>query len=542
MNYFNIKRYKFYAALKKLNVLGLNFSKIFKYLDPRRYNLKKHFKIINFDFIKSTKYLNLKPYDIGKIKKIGLINNKFLVWHLPLAIIFFGFLYLGIPSFYKYDKLNLEDKICKNYDLKCTIEGKINYSFFPSPRLKIKNVIISSSYEKKNNLLEVKNVTIKLSIKNLLAKEKHKFKAIEFKNFESEINLKNLKQYRKILKNKLTSIKFNFIKGKILLYENKNYIATISNVDSNLKFSDIFIKGNLKGKFLNDNLNINFKIKENIDKYSTDIDIKMSDLNLFTELNFFNLKKEKSVTNGNFLIRKDKNKITGIFDYKENELNIKKSNLRNNFVDGKLEGTITFLPFFNFNLEANLNGINFTKLYTYFLSLNKEDKKKLFAINEKINGKLNISSDKVYSKHNLVKSFESQIKFYNSNIKIEQFLISLGKLGAADLTGAINNNKKFTNLKFESNIFVDNQKKFLSKFGIYNKDKVPSDLFVSGGLNMDSAKAIFYEISNNKKFKKEEVDYIETEFNNLMLEDRFVDLFNFQKFKVFLKSVMSLKN
>ena len=45
-----------------------------------------------------------------------------------------------------------------------------------------------------------------------------------------------------------------------------------------------------------------------------------------------------------------------------------------------------------------------------------------------------------------------------------------------------------------------------------------------------------------KKFKKEEVDYIETEFNNFMLEDRFVDLFNFQKFKDFLKSIMSLKN
>ena len=542
MNYFNIKRYKFYAVLKKLNLMGIKFAKILKYLDPRRYNLKKYCKFINFGFTKSTKYLNLNPYDIRKIKKISLINNKFLILHLPLAIIFFGFLYLGIPTFYKYDKLNLEDKICKNYDLRCTIKGKINYSFFPSPRLKIKNVIISSNFEKKKNLLEVKNATIKLSIKNLLAKDKHQLKTIEFKNFESNINLKNLKQYQNIFKNKFTSIKFSFSKGKVLLYENKNYIATISSVDSNIKFSDTSIKGKLKGNFLNDNLNINFKIKKNTDKYTSDIDFKMSDLNLFTELNIFKSTKEENETNGNFLIRKDKNKITGIFSHKGNELNIKKSNLRNNFVDGKLEGTITFLPFFSFNLESNLNGINFTKLYTYFLSLDKEDKKKLFKINEKINGKLNISSDKVYSKHNLVKSFESQIKFYNSNIKIEQFLISLGKLGAADLTGTINNNKKFTNLKFESNIFVDNQKKFLSKFGIYNKDKVPSDLFVSGGLNLDNAKAIFYEISNNAKFEKEEVNFIETEFNNLMLEDRFTDLFNFQKFKVFLKSVTSLKD
>ena len=40
------------------------------------------------------------------------------------------------------------------------------------------------------------------------------------------------------------------------------------------------------------------------------------------------------------------------------------------------------------------------------------------------------------------------------------------------MLGTINNDKKFTNFKFESNIFVDNQKKFLSKFGIYNKLKI----------------------------------------------------------------------
>ena len=48
-------------------------------------------------------------------------------------------------------------------------------------------------------------------------------------------------------------------------------------------------------------------------------------------------------------------------------------------------------------------------------------------------------------------------EFNNGNLLIDQFLFNLDKLGAADLTGEINNDEKFSNLKFESNIFVDNK-------------------------------------------------------------------------------------
>ena len=43
-----------------------------------------------------------------------------------------------------------------------------------------------------------------------------------------------------------------------------------------------------------------------------------------------------------------------------------------------------------------------------------------------INGKLSLSSEKIYSSYNLVKSLESRIKFYNGNISVEQFLLNLG--------------------------------------------------------------------------------------------------------------------
>ena len=298
----------------------------------------------------------------------------------------------------------------------------------------------------------------------------------------------------------------------------------------------------LKGKFLNDDIYISLNSKKVDSKEFTDIILKMSDLNLLAKANFFNPKGNEDITSGNILIKKDKNKLTAIFDYENNGLTINKSNLRNTFIDGKLEGKITLLPYFNFNLDINLNSINFTKLYNYFLNLDENDKKKLFKINNKINGKLNLSSDKVYSRYNLVKSFESRIKFYNGNISIDQFLLNLGKLGAADILGGINNDKKFANFKFESNIFVDNSKKFLSKFGIYNKQTIPSNLFVSGIFDLENIRISFYEISNDKKLNREDVDYIEREFNDLMLEDGYTNLFYFPIFKEFLKSIVIEKN
>jgi hypothetical protein len=221
---------------------------------------------------------------------------------------------------------------------------------------------------------------------------------------------------------------------------------------------------------------------------------------------------------------------------------ISKSNLRNAFLNGELEGKITFLPYFDFNLDVNLDSINFTKLYNYLLALDEKKQKNLFKINNKINGKFSLSSDKIYSSYNLVKSIESRIKFNNGNILIEQFLINLGKLGASDLLGVINNDKKFTNFRFESNIFIDNQKKFLSKFGIFNKKNFPSNFFVSGNFDLENLRASFYEVLGSEKLSNDDINFIEQEFNDFMLEDGLKSLFLFPKFKEFIKSITSEAN
>ena len=534
-NNIDFKKYNFSRIFKFEALRRLDFKKIYKYLNFRRF----YFDIRRFDFRKLTKYLNPKTYNINLIKNIDLISSKFVFIHLPASIIFFGLLYLVIPTFYNYDKSNIENIVCKRQNIECLIRGEVNYSFYPTPRIKIKDVIIKDFFEKKNTLVKVEHTVIQLSIKNLLTKEKHKFKKIELDNFEINFDLKNFKKYKNIFEKKINLIPAVFTKGRIVFFDGKDYVATINDTNLNLILEEYSKEAVLKGEFLNDNIYMSLNSKKVDNKSFTDIILKMSDLNLLTKANFFNSEKDKNIINGNILIKKDKHRFTGVFNYKDNEITINKSNLKNIFLDGKLEGKIKFFPFFDFNLDLSLNNINFTKLYNYFLAQDEKKQKNLFTINKKINGKLSLSSDKIYSSYNLVKSFESRIKFNNGDILVEQFLINLGKLGAADILGTINNGEKFTNFKYESNIFVDNQKKFLSKFGIYNKQNIASNLFVSGNFDLQNTRISFYEISSEAKLSNDDVNFIEKEFNDFMLTDGYESLFRFPKFKEFVKSITS---
>ena len=190
-------------------------------------------------------------------------------------------------------------------------------------------------------------------------------------------------------------------------------------------------------------------------------------------------------------------------------------------------------------MNLDLNGINFNKFVSI---LNSFDNKNLFKISKKINGQLNLSTNKVYSKYNFVNSFESRIKFINGNILIDQLLLSLGKLGAADITGIVKNEKQFTNFNFENNIYIDNLKKFYNKFGIYNKEKIPSNLFVAGNLDLVNLNMRFNEISSQNKFNNEDIAYFEKEFNNILLEDGYKTFFNFLNLKDFVKSITTETN
>ena len=256
-----------------------------------------------------------------------------------------------------------------------------------------------------------------------------------------------------------------------------------------------------------------------------------------TQINIFDSKVGKNIISGNISSKKNNNRLTAIFDYGDNQIFFKHANVRNIFLDGKFSGIVTLLPYFNFDLDIDLNTINFNKLYSYLIALSSKNKKNLFRINKKINGQLNLSAEKIFSKRTLISSLESRLIFMNGNILIEQLLLSLGRLGAADITGVINNDKKYSTLKFENNIFLDNLRRFYNKFGIFNKEKTSTNLFISGNLDLMNLRLRLNEISEDEKFSDEDIAYFEKKFNDILLENGYASLFNFLNLKNFIGSI-----
>ena len=537
LKYINFKRYKFSTILKYINLKRYKPNNIFKYIDLKRYKPNNIFKYIDFK-----KYIITKIYDISKIyRRINFTRYKYIPIYFFIFFVFLIIIYLIIPVFFKYDKLEIKNTLCNELNIKCSIQGEVKYSPLPSPRLKFDNLLVKDFIDGSKTLGNIENVSIKLSIYSLINKNKFNIKKIKFENFKINFDLEKISEYKKFLNNKSYSKSVSFAKGEINFLEKKQHIATIRDVNLKYKFNRDNIDATLNGDFIGDKIIINFESDRKKKTHKTLV-IKLLDSGIFTKINIINNDSEKDVISGNFLFKKEKSRLTAIFDYKDDKIIIKKSNLRNVFLDGKLNGELKFLPYFDFNLDLVLNSVNFNRLYGALVSLDKKSKEKLFKINKKINGHLSMSANKIFSKHTIINSFESQVKFINGNILFEQVLLNLGKLGAADISGTIKNDEKFSNFKFENNIYLDNLKRFYNKFGIYNKQKIPYNLFISG--NFDLVKLILYidEISDENKFKDDDIEFITKEFNNILLEDGYASFFNFNKFKEFIRLVASEDN
>ncbi len=528
MKYFNFKRYKFFPKINTYYIKTFISNKIKKYLQ---------FKLYNFN--KLPKYFYSSISDSFKVfRRFTDKKLKYLSYYLLGFFIFVIFTYLSLPFFYTFNKSNIQNAICQKTKLKCIIESNISYSFFPSPRIKFDNFLVKDIVNNNKNLAKITNVEVMIPIFNLHNKSKFGFNKVKFKDSIIDFNLENLQEYKNFFTKKLYSNKIIFKGGSISFSDGKKFVTSIKKI--NLKYIKTKNKTKVifKGKIIDESIYVNYKENNNKEKKPKNFIFKLDKLGFLAKIDMFGdqLKTKKLIT-GNALLKQDKNKITALFDYKDDRIFIKHSNLRTAFLDGKSDGEIILLPYFDFNLNFNLNSVNFNKLVSSLISLSKEEKRKLFRINKKINGTANISINKIFSRHTLIHALESELRFINGNIILERVLLDLGKIGAADLSGAVKNGKNFSNFQFDSNIFIDNLKKLFSKFGIYNEKKIPHSLFVSGSFDLQNLLMRINEITGEEKFKEADLSYIQSEFNQILLENGYASLFNFKNLKTFFKSI-----
>ena len=224
MKYLNFKSYNLSTYTKSLNKLGLKFIRIFKFINFNKIRFKINFKYFN---LKRYNFYKLNNYIYKLYSKISFKNyRKLPIYFVSIGIISF-FIFLTVPYFYSYDKSKIEKIICIKKEYACSIKGNIGYSFYPTPRLKIKDLVVKSIYDKKTKLVNAKNVSVIISLNNLLKKEKHVYKKVKIDNFEVNFNLKNLKKYKNIFKENIDMLPIYFSKGKIIFYDDLNYVATV---------------------------------------------------------------------------------------------------------------------------------------------------------------------------------------------------------------------------------------------------------------------------------------------------------------------------
>ena len=109
MKYINFKRPKFFTTIKNINFKRYNFSNIYKYLNYRRYKFSPYLKILNIK-----KYKFSKVYNFINYKKIRI----FLLYIAALTATSI-IVYLSIPIFFSYDKINVSKKLCDDLKIKC---------------------------------------------------------------------------------------------------------------------------------------------------------------------------------------------------------------------------------------------------------------------------------------------------------------------------------------------------------------------------------------------------------------------------------------
>ena len=552
MKYIDFKRYKFSTILKNIHSRRYNFLKINRYLNYKRYNFTSLYNSLRFhrylnyrryNFRSFYKYFDIRQYKLPKIYRyINYEKIKIIPLYVLGLTLISALIYLSVPIFFTYDKSYVGKTLCSDLKIKCEIKGKINYGFIPYPTLKAKELVIYDLTDEDEILAQFETVEAKLPLKDLLDKKKLNFSKIKLHEAQINLNYEKISEYKKHFAKDISSRNISLKKGNINLFDGKRHITTLEKIRfkyDNKSKVDQFV---LEGKFLGDSLYINLKNEKKKKNPVKNLTVKLNDLNLLVKMSFADSNIKKNVLTGNALIKKDKNRITAKFDFKDNQITIVNANLKNIFLDGKVEGDIKFDPYFGFILNMNLNTLNFNTLHNLIVKLDEEVKKNLFRINNKINGKINLSAKKVFSRHTLIDSFESQIQFINGDILIDRLLLSMGKLGAADLTGIIKNDKKFTNLKFENNIYIDNLKRFYNKFGVMSKQKIPYNLFVSGNFDLVKLNLKLHEISSDKKINNEDVIFVEREFNNIILDEGYESLFNFSNIKEFVKLITSEDN
>ncbi len=393
-------------------------------------------------------------------KKISPFQIVIFIFTIFFSII----LFLSIPALFDYERYKgkIKKLIYDEYKINLSNIGKINYSFLPSPHLKIENSTFSLN-EDQDAISKIKDLEIYISLSPLYRDKKIKINNIKIHKSNFYLNNNNINQFRNHF---LTKIHGPIeIYDSILFYLDKTEeVIAISKIRKIKYYIDLKSKEKkfkINGKIFDVPYNFSWIKNYKSPKHT------ISSLNFNKpklEINNLNKNISSNEKKGNLNISYFRNNIFLKYKIIDKIITIESIDKKNNI---KVDGDISLRPFY-FDLSIFFTNINldyifdfiFVKIYQYKDSLHNNINGNLDIYFEDLDNK-NFQSGKI--KINIDKK---NLKLLENNIKIKD----IGKIYFEDIELKEINTQLYLISKIKINI--QNQKKFYKKFNISKKNRI----------------------------------------------------------------------
>ena len=466
---------------------------------------------------------------INKIYKI--IHNKyptflkfFFFLRYVFAIFLIGiFLFLLIPKFFNYEKKQeiIKEYLVNYYDLELSNYSSIEFNVFPLPNLSIKN--INLKVKDKPVFFNTKNLNIFLNFKNIYNYENFAAEKILLNNSKIDLDIdtaSNILSYFGELKYRINiqDLDLNFKRKENSILEIKK-----------INFSNYGYKKNrIKGKIFNK------KFKAYLSDDNKNLNFKILNTGIKADFNFDKINKIDSIS-GSSKISILRNHLKFIFALQDNQIEITKSNFRNQDLSISFDSFIIFDPFFEINSDIYINKIDKKLINSFSLEKILKNQEILKKLNS--NSKVNYNNKRLFSP--LIKKYSSELNLAHGRLTFLNKVFILG--GYVECKGESLLIEEYPRLDFVCLFNLEDKKKLLKKFSISkNINNDPVSLNVEGSLNLLNKKINFKKININDNYvaNKTDIKYFKKTFENILFDDDFFRIFSISKFKEFLLEII----
>ncbi len=370
--------------------------------------IKKQFLIINYSI--ESFFNKIKSFLLYK-KKLSLLQNNKVFLVISIFVIL-SLSALVVPSFYNKTLIQskIQNQISNNYEIDLKFNKKLIYGLFPKPHFIAYDISILNG---KKKIADVKELKIFIGLKKFFSINQVKIKDLVFKDVEFNINKNDISFFIKLLKTEPNDNKIE-IKDSSVFFKNKDDEVLFINRIDNIKF--FYDPNKLANVLLSKNKIFNLPFKLNIinDKFNKNIyskfDSKKIRLVIENEIDY----TEK------FL----KGVLDILLVNKNTSLNyeIKKDSLKfsSNENKKKYNGYIDFKPFY-FSVNFNYDGLS-TKNFLNEESVLTDVLKSELLNNENVNADIGLNVKNITNIEELNSLFlkliveEGKIGLSNSNL------------------------------------------------------------------------------------------------------------------------------